>query len=103
MRLSESAPGFGRVQRNRGAHEARQRFAVDGVAFAEVDRAPRVPSRLELNSPAGSSSDAPFANVIFTTLLYVSPVQMIPSCSQTGTPRHFHSSTPSGSASLTRP
>src|SRR4051794_6435716 len=59
------------------------------------------PSRLELNSPAGSSSAAPFANVIFTTLLYVSPVQMIPSCSHTGTPRHFHSSTTSGSASFT--
>src|SRR3954469_15501707 len=60
-----------------------------------------LPSRLELNRPDGSSSDAPLAKVIFTTFLYVSPVQMIPSCSHTGTPRHFHSSTTSGSAALT--
>src|SRR5262249_44431001 len=36
--------------------------------------------------------------VIFTTLLYVSPVQMIPACAHTGTPLHFHSSTTSGPA-----
>ena len=46
-------------------------------------------------------------NVSFTTLLYVSPVQMMPSCDHTGTPgfvafRHFHSSTTSGSASWIR-
>ncbi len=40
------------------------------------------------------------ANVSFTTSLYVSPVQIIPACDQTGTPRHFHSSTTSGSACL---
>src|SRR5215203_4334230 len=56
-----------------------------------------LPSRLELKSPEGSSSEAPFANVNFTALLYDSPVQMIPSCDQTGT-FHFHSSTTSGSA-----
>src|SRR5207237_2579340 len=61
-----------------------------------------LPSRLELKRPDGSSTEAPFANVIFTTFLYVSPVQMIPSCDQTGTPRHFHSSTTSGSACLMR-
>src|SRR6476620_6542038 len=60
------------------------------------------PSRLELKRPEGSFREAPLANVIFTTLLYVSPVLMIPSCSHTGTPRHFHVSTTSGSASLTR-
>src|SRR6185312_11717676 len=66
-----------------------------------------LPSRLELNRPAGSGSDAPLAKVIFTTLLYVSPVQMIPPCDQIGTPRiefdgfrHFTSSTTSGSACL---
>src|SRR6185437_372111 len=42
------------------------------------------PSRLELNRPAGSSSDAPLAKVSFTTCLYVSPVQRIPPCDQTG-------------------
>src|ERR1700677_2418111 len=61
-----------------------------------------LPSRLELKSPQGSSNEAPLAKVIFTTALYVSPVQMIPSCSHTGTPRHFHSSTTSGQASLIR-
>src|SRR5437868_11524949 len=61
-----------------------------------------LPSRLELNSPEGSSSAAPLAKVSFTTALYVSPVQRMPSCSHTGTPRHFHSSTTSGSACLIR-
>src|SRR5882757_5059107 len=59
-----------------------------------------LPSRLELKRPEGSASDAPLAKVNFTTLLYVSPVQMIPACDHTGTPRHFHSSTTSGSACL---
>src|SRR5262245_52536459 len=66
-----------------------------------------LPSRLELKRPDGSLSEAPLAKVSFTTALYVSPVQMIPSCSHTGTPRiefdgflHFTSSTTSGSASL---
>src|SRR5262249_20398844 len=63
-----------------------------------------LPSRLELKSRFGSRSEAPLANVTFTTALYVSPVQMMPSCDQTGTPGlvafiHFHSSTTSGSAS----
>src|SRR4029077_12374374 len=59
-----------------------------------------LPSRLELKRPVGSSNDAPLAKVIFTTLLYVSPVQIIPACDHTGTPLHFHSSTTSGSACL---
>src|SRR5262249_59286815 len=58
------------------------------------------PPRLELKSLAGSFKEAPLANVSFTTDLYVSPVQMMPSCDQTGVPIHFHSSTTSGSASL---
>src|SRR5262252_3275499 len=57
------------------------------------------PPRLELKAPEGSSSEAPWANVSFTALLYVSPVQMIPSCDHTGT-FHFHSSTTPGSACL---
>jgi len=64
------------------------------------------PSRLELKRPEGSGSFAPWANVSFTTFLYVSPVQMIPWCDQTGTPVipfegffHFRSSIMSGSAS----
>src|SRR5262245_8854454 len=61
-----------------------------------------LPSRLELKRPEGSSSEAPLAKVIFTTLLYVSPVQMIPACDHTGTPLHFHSSTTSGAACLMR-
>src|SRR5262245_51222441 len=64
-----------------------------------------LPSRLELKRRAGSLSAAPQAKVNFTTFLYVSPVQMIPSCDHTGTPAglegflHFTSSTASGSAS----
>src|SRR6476620_5310952 len=61
-----------------------------------------LPSRLELKRPDGSSNEAPLAKVIFTTALYVSPVQMMPACSHTGTPLHFHSSTTSGSACLMR-
>src|ERR1700722_2155469 len=66
----------------------------------------KFPSRLELKRPAGSSRNAPLANVIFTTLLCVSPVQIIPSCDHTGTPAgfegffHLHSSPPPGSACL---
>src|SRR4051794_4190887 len=58
-----------------------------------------LPSRLELKRRPGSFSDAPLAKVSFTTFLYDSPVQMMPSCDQTGVPIHFHSSTTSGSAS----
>src|SRR5450631_3734875 len=61
-----------------------------------------LPSRLELNSFEGSLSEAPLAKVSFTTLLYVSPVQIISSRDQTGTPLHFHSSITSGSARLMR-
>src|SRR5262249_4372132 len=45
-----------------------------------------LPSRVELKRPEGSSSEAPLAKVSFTTLLYVSPVQMIPACDHTGPP-----------------
>src|SRR6185369_15578202 len=63
------------------------------------------PSRLELKRRAGSFREAPLAKVSFTTFLYDSPVQMMPSCDQTGVPglvgfTHFHSSTTSGSAFL---
>src|SRR5580693_7731318 len=61
-----------------------------------------LPSRLELKRPEGSANAAPLAKVIFTTALYVSPVQIIPACDHTGTPRHFHSSTTSESACLIR-
>src|SRR3979490_147964 len=61
-----------------------------------------LPSRLELKRPEGSSNEAPLAKVIFTTFLYVSPVQMIPACDHTGTPLHFRASTTSGSACLMR-
>src|SRR5437667_5322311 len=68
-----------------------------------------LPSRLELKRPEGSGSEAPLAKVIFTTFLYVSPVQIMPACDHTGTPAiefdgflHFTSSTTSGSACLMR-
>src|SRR5688572_1806785 len=67
------------------------------------------PSRPELKSRDGSGRLAPRANVSFTTSLYVSPVQTIPLCDQTGTPimlfdafRHFRSSVMSESASRIR-
>src|SRR5438046_106299 len=65
-----------------------------------------LPSRLELKRRDGSGMLAPRANVSFTTFAYVSPVQTIPLCDQTGTPAiafdaflHFRSSVISGSAS----
>src|SRR5688572_7433930 len=65
-----------------------------------------LPSRLELKRRDGSGILAPRANVSFTTFAYVSPVQTIPLCDQTGTPAiafdaffHFRSSVISGSAS----
>src|SRR2546422_7810053 len=61
-----------------------------------------LPSRLELKRPEGSFREAPLTKVIFTTFLYVSPVQISPLCDQTGVPLHFHSSATSGSASLIR-
>src|SRR5947207_12819701 len=62
-------------------------------------------ARLELKSLLGSFNEAPLAKVSFTMDLYVSPVQMIPSCDHVGVPgfvgfTHFNSSTTSGSASL---
>ena len=57
------------------------------------------PSRLELKSFFGLLIEAPRAKVSFTTCLYDSPVQTIPSWDQTGVPIHFHSSWMSGSAS----
>src|ERR1700683_5391551 len=59
-----------------------------------------LPSRLELKRPEVSANEARLAKVSFTTALYVSPVQIIPACSHTGTPLHFHSSTTPGQASL---
>src|SRR5947209_18728851 len=61
-----------------------------------------LPSRLELKRPEGSANEAPLAKVIFTTFLYVSPVQIMPACDHTGTPLHFHSSITAGSACLMR-
>src|SRR5262245_20640225 len=62
-----------------------------------------LPSRLELKRPEGSCNEAPLAKVIFTTFVYVSPVQIIPACDQTGTPLHFHSSTRSRGRSRSGP
>src|SRR5512142_1372402 len=64
------------------------------------------PSRLELKKWDGSGRLAPRANVSFTAFVYVSPVQTIPLCDQTGIPAiafdgflHFRSSIIPGSAS----
>src|SRR6476661_5271703 len=65
-----------------------------------------LPSRLELKRRDGSGMLAPRANVSLTTFVYISPVQTIPLCDQTGTPAipfdgflHLRSSVISGSAS----
>jgi len=57
-----------------------------------------LPWRLELKKPEGSSNVAPLTKVIFTTFLYVSPVQIIPARDHTGTPLHFHPPPPRGAA-----
>src|SRR5687767_6161451 len=66
-----------------------------------------LPARLALKRRDGSGRLAPRAKVSFTTFAYVSPVQTIPLCDQTGTPAilfdgffHFRSSVISGSASM---
>src|SRR6266568_5228903 len=65
-----------------------------------------LPSRRVLKSLAGSFNRAPLGKVSLTALLRDSPMQIIPSCDQTGTPSglegffHFTSSIASGSASL---
>jgi hypothetical protein len=66
------------VQADGGSDEGHERPLVDLIVLVEVDCAPGVASRLELKSPDGSSSEAPLKNVSFTTLLYVSPVQIGP-------------------------
>src|SRR5882672_5110954 len=83
-----------------GANERLQRLFINPVASCKSMARLVLPSRLELKSPEGSSNEAPLAKLIFTTFLYVSPVQIIPACDHTGTPLHFHSSTTSGSACL---
>ena len=73
------------------------KFAMAQAVAAEFDsQFPRVDWRATV---AKIRSDAPFEKVSFTTCLYVSPVQTMPSCSHTGTPRHFQVSTTAGSAS----
>jgi hypothetical protein len=77
-----------RVQCHGGANERLERLFINLVPVMEIDGpgAPGLPSRLELKRPEGSSNEAPLANVIFTTFLYVSPVQIIPACDHTGVP-----------------
>ena len=52
--------------------------SIFSPSWKSIDRLV-LPWRLELKRPEGSSSEAPFAKVIFTTFLYVSPVQINPS------------------------
>jgi hypothetical protein len=59
------------------------------VMFSATAARRVVPARLALKSPEGSGNAAPLAKVSFTTDLYVSPVQMMPACDHTGTPRGF--------------
>ena len=59
-----------------------------------------LPSGPALKSLAGTTTDAPLAKVNLTANLFDSPVQMMPSCDQTGAPIHCHSSTTFDAASL---
>ena len=68
-------------------NQRHQCLFIDRVALMEIDGPRVLPSRLGLNRPEGSSNNAPLAKVIFTTFLYVSPVQIMPACDHTGTPR----------------
>ena len=106
-------PGEGRghllggVQGHGGADERLQRLFIDRVALADIDGAPDIAFEAGIEEARRIfASAAPLAKVSFTTALYVSPVQMMPSCSHTGTPRipfdgfrHFTASIISGSAS----
>jgi len=91
------------IERHCGADKILQGRLFDLVAFVDVDDAPDIPSRPELNRPEGSGNAAPLANVSLTMFLYVSPVQTMPPWEKTGVPgdvflAHFRSSTISGSA-----
>ena len=100
-------PGLsaGCIEADRGADERLERARVDLLPLMDVDCPPCVSLEARVEELAGSFNEAPLANVSFTTDLYVSPVQMIPSCDHVGVPgfvgfTHFTSSTTSGSACL---
>src|SRR6476620_11811615 len=93
MRFSATAA------RMRSYNAASLTFSPSWMSMARLT----FPSRLELKRREGSFNAAPLANVILTTLLYVSPVQTMPPWEKTAVPgdvglTHFHSSTISGSA-----
>src|SRR5262249_37057525 len=85
---AEGATSLGRlrVQRHGGARERLPRLFVDLVAVMDIDGTPGVAFEAGVEEARGVSSEAPLAKVSFTTLLYVSPVQMIPACDHTGPP-----------------
>jgi len=74
------------VQGNSGANERLQRLLIYLVTLVNVDGTPGVSLKTGIEEAGG--------------ILYLSPVQIIPSCDHTGTPLHFHSSTTWGSACL---
>ena len=70
--------GLTGVQRDSFADQCLERGLVDlSPSWKSMARL-ALPSRLELKSFFGSFICAPLKNVTFTTLLYVSPVQIIP-------------------------
>ena len=76
--LGVGLAGRGLVQADGSSNEGRESLpSISSFSWKSIAR--RVlPSRLELNSPEWSFSEAPLKNVSFTTLLYVSPVQSGP-------------------------
>ena len=58
-----------RVQGHGVAHQRPERLLVELGVLVQVDGSPRPASRLALKTPAGSSSEAPWAKVTFTLSL----------------------------------
>ena len=87
------------------ANERLERGLVNVFSFVDVDRAAHVSVETRVEETAWILQRRALGEGNFTMDLYVSPVQMIPSCDHVGVPgfvgfTHFNSSTTSGSAFL---
>src|SRR5205807_7119674 len=98
-----------RVQCHGGANERLERLFINLGALMEIDGTPGVAFETGVEEARRVRKRGALTKVIFTTSLYISPVQMIPACDHTGTPNiefdgflHFTSSTTSASACLMR-
>ena len=86
-----------------GADERFERALVDLVALIDVDRASHVAFEAGVEQARRIlERGAVGEGQLHDSLVGLAGAEM-PACSNTGTPRHFHSSTTSGQASLMRP